>query len=276
VADDAEAGLLFDRIAEDYDRVRSAYPVELVAEACQIGALRPGSRVVEVGCGTGKLTRLLVERGLRVDAVDPGPAMIAVARRHVGDEAVRFHVGRFEDVELPEHAFEAVFSATAFHWVDPREGWAKAARLLRPGGVLALLTHVGDRSDYDEDFHAAWREAQPDSTWELRDPEVVFEEAQRRRGNVSEVWAWLCQRDLANAEATGLFADVQVRRVGIDEERTADELLGVIRTTSSYLGLDRERRERLERRLTAIVDRAGGRLRSTRFATLVTARVRAR
>lgn len=275
MADDAEAGLLFDRIAEEYDRARSAYPAELVAEACRIGALRPGSRVVEVGCGTGKLTRLLVERGLRVDAVDPGPAMIAVARWHVGEEAVRFHVGRFEDVELPEHAFEAVFSATAFHWVDPRVGWAKAARLLRPGGVLALLTHVGDRSDHDKDFHAAWREAQPDSTWELRDPEVVFEEAKRRRGNVSEVWAWLCQRDLANTEAAALFADVQLRRVGIDEERTAEELLGVVRTTSTYLGLDRERRERLERRLTAIVDGAGGRLRSTTFATLVTARARA-
>ena len=112
--------------------------------------------MLEIGCGTGKLTEALVERGLRVDAVDPGPNMIALARKRTGgSEAVTFHVGRFEDVALPEGAFDAVFSATAFHWVDPSVGWAKAARALRPGGILALLMHIG----YHEDETVAASEA---------------------------------------------------------------------------------------------------------------------
>jgi ubiquinone/menaquinone biosynthesis C-methylase UbiE len=266
-----DAGLVFDRIAEEYDRVRTDYPDALVDEACRIAGLEPSSPVVEVGCGTGKLTRSLVERGLRVDAVDPGREMIAVARRHVG-EGVRFHVGRFEDVDLAEDAFAAVFSATAFHWIDPAVGWSKAARLLRPGGVLALLTHVGGRGERDQEMHAAWREALPDSTWKLRDPEVVFAEADRRRGNVSEVWAWLSQHDLANAEAAAVFGDVRIARLRIEDRDTAEEVLALIRTTSSYLRLDAETRERLDGRLRAIVDDAGGSIRSTRFATLVTAR----
>ena len=60
---------------------------------------------------------------------------------------MRFHVARFEDVALPEGAYDAVFSATAFHWVDPAVGWRKAAAHLVPGGVLALLTHVGLRDE---------------------------------------------------------------------------------------------------------------------------------
>ena len=95
-------GEVFDAVAEAYETVRPGYPDELVDAACAIGALARGSLTLEIGCGTGKLTEALVERGLRVEAVDPGPSMIALARRRTGhSRAVTFHVGRFEDVALP-------------------------------------------------------------------------------------------------------------------------------------------------------------------------------
>ncbi|MDQ3822315.1 MAG: class I SAM-dependent methyltransferase [Actinomycetota bacterium] len=115
-----EPGLRFDGIAEDYDRSRPSYPDELVDRACSRAALRPGSKVVEVGCGTGKLTLALVARGLHVEAVDPGSNLVAFARSRLAGSPVRFHVARFEDVELPAGAFDAVFSATAFHWRSRR------------------------------------------------------------------------------------------------------------------------------------------------------------
>src|SRR5689334_7998623 len=135
-------GAVFDEVAEQYEKVRPSYPTALVDAACAVGGLRPGARVVEVGCGPGKLTVALAGRGLSVDAVDPGLRLVEIARRHVEGMDVRFQVSRFEDVELPERSFDALFSAAAFHWVDPAVGWAKVARLLRPGGVLALLGHV--------------------------------------------------------------------------------------------------------------------------------------
>ena len=149
-------GEAFNAVAEAYDAVRPGYPESLVDQACALGGLEEGSRVLEIGCGTGKLTEALVERRLRVDAVDPGPSMIELARTRTGhSDAVAFHVGRFEDVALPEGIFAAVFSATAFHWVDPSVSWAKAARALRPGGILALLMHIG----YHEDATFAASEA---------------------------------------------------------------------------------------------------------------------
>ena len=168
---------VFDDVAEEYDRERRGYPDELIDAAFRAGALSAGDRVVEVGCGTGLLTTSLLARGLRVEAIDPGANMIRLARRRVGEgAAVRFHRGRFEDVTLPDPPFAAVFSATAFHWIEPEVGWARAAGLLAPGGMLALLQHcdVWDASTVDDwrALHAALERVAPEiaSPWpELRD-----------------------------------------------------------------------------------------------------------
>ena len=93
---------------------------------------------MEVGCGTGKLTCALAERGLRVEAIDPGPELVRVACCRLGESPVYFHISRFEDVDLPAGDFAVLFSATAFHGVDPAVGWSKVARLLCPGGTLRL------------------------------------------------------------------------------------------------------------------------------------------
>ena len=100
---DRPLGEVFDSVAEDYDLVRQGYPAVLVEAAIVRGGLTNGSRVLEVGCGTGKLTESLAAHQLNVDAVDPGPRMIEQAKRRVGVSGdVRFHVGRFEDVAFPE------------------------------------------------------------------------------------------------------------------------------------------------------------------------------
>jgi ubiquinone/menaquinone biosynthesis C-methylase UbiE len=270
-----DSGLVFGRVAEEYDRVRPEYPASLVDAACSMAGLASGSAVVEVGCGTGKLTCALVERGVHVEAIDPGPEMVEIARRRVRGRPVRFHIGHFEDVELPSGAFEAVFSATAFHWVDPAVGWSKVARLLRPGGLLALLTYIGGGTELDPDWSAAWREVLPEgASWASRDPQKAWEGAEARRANISAVWAWLEQRNIARPEAAELFGDVQISNVPIEREETAGESLALIRTTSAYLSLDPDRQQLLEQRLTAAIENAGGTFRSTNFATLVTANSR--
>ncbi len=267
-------GILFDRVAEEYDRVRSDYPAALVDTACTLADLHPGSRVIEIGCGTGKLTGALAERELRVDAVDPGERMVAIARRRVGGSpAVSFRIGRFEDVELPSGSFAAAFSATAFHWVDPSVGWAKVARVLRPGGMFALLTHVGF-SPIDERLHAVWTDVRPESLeWVARDRQTFFDGIEGRLGNVSEVWAWINQRDaLAREEAGDLFGDVRLTKASTEREERAEHLIAVTRTTSMYLGLDARDRKRLEEGLAAVVEEAGGSYPLTLDALLVTAR----
>jgi len=228
---------LFDAVADDYDRFRPGYPASLVDEACSIAGLRPGSRVLEVGCGTGQLTVALAERGLRMDAIDPGPRIIEIAPRFTG--SIRTSAGR------------------------RRRGCCGR-------GACSLLSIIAELTD---DVLAAWREVFPEAAaWESHDPEAVREGARARRGNVSEFWAWLGKREIARPEAAELFADLRVNTVPVERVQTAAEMIGEARTTSAYLRLDGERRARLERRLGAIVAAAGGTYKSTTFATLSTAR----
>ena len=113
-------GRVFNEIADEYDRHRPAYPEALVDRACELAWLAPGARVLEIGCGTGQLTRSLVARGLRVVAVEPGEQLVARARDQLaGAGAVQFVNARLEEAPLARGHYGAVFSASAIHWADP-------------------------------------------------------------------------------------------------------------------------------------------------------------
>ncbi|MBO0807671.1 MAG: class I SAM-dependent methyltransferase [Actinobacteria bacterium] len=146
--------ILFDGVAARYDVTRQGYPAEITDAVLANAAISPGAAVLEIGCGTGQLTRQLAGRALNLTAIDIGAAMVQAARRNVADAGVRFEVCSFEDF-TGSGPFDLIVSGTAFHWVDPGVGLAKAARLLRPGGWLALLT-TGER--YPEPLQAMLRE----------------------------------------------------------------------------------------------------------------------
>jgi SAM-dependent methyltransferase len=271
---------VFDDVAEDYDRERPGYPDELIDAACRAGGLTAGDRIVEVGSGTGLLTTALLARGFEVDAVEPGANMIRVAERRVGPEAaVRFHRGRFEDVALPERAFGAVFSATAFHWIEPEIGWARAAHLLGPGGVLALLQYceVSDPGTVDDwrALAAALDRVAPELGVRmpgLRDADMVLSGAAERRDNISAVWSWVGRHELTVPEAARLFEDVQITTVPAHTEMTGEQLNAYLRTTSLYRRLTPEQRPALEAENVAVTERAGGAVRGSQLAVLVTGR----
>src|SRR5580704_6992177 len=108
-------GKVFDEVAAEYDRRRPAYPDELIDRACQVAGIGSGDHVLEVGCGTGQLTRGLVARGLHVTALEPGTSLMALARQNLeGAGEVEFLNVQFEDASLRREHFQAVFSASAF------------------------------------------------------------------------------------------------------------------------------------------------------------------
>jgi SAM-dependent methyltransferase len=248
----------------------------------ELAGLHDGSHVVEVGSGTGKLTEELVAFGLRVDAVDPGPNMIALARRRVQEsELVRFHVGRFEEVELPDGEFDALFAASSFHWVDPHVGWAKAARLLRPGGTVALIQPVGVRDQESEavleELHDVFARLAPEIAAELappRDEATIRAGAEERRGNISELWAWLAHPGLGVAETAKLFGPAVLTTVPRQREQTADELWALFETTSRYHQMTEPVRREVRAEDARIIDAYGGVLRTRQLVALVTAQRR--
>jgi ubiquinone/menaquinone biosynthesis C-methylase UbiE len=273
-------GKVFDQVAAEYDRHRPAYPDELIDQACLVAGLESGDLVLEVGCGSGQLTRALLARGLHVTALEPGRSLIALARQNLdGAGAVEFVNGQFEDAMLPREQFKAVFSASAFHWVDPKVGWQKAADVLVPGGTLALVQYFGleePRSKSDQDAAlGAIRKVAPDIADEwpaYRDLGTMLAGTEQRRANVSEVWAWLGSYDLAQECANHLFDDVQLAVMPRLVEHTPDELNVLVRTMSYYARLSPDQRRALEHEFEAIHERLGRPIRASTVAALVTAR----
>jgi SAM-dependent methyltransferase len=273
-------GKAFDEIAAEYDRHRPAYPDELIDQACRVAGIGRGDQVLEVGCGSGQLTRGLLARGLHVTALEPGQSLIALARRNLeGAGAVEFANARFEDAVLPGEQFQAVFSASAFHWIDPAVSWQKAADVLVPGGTLALVQYFGleePRSQDDQEAAlAAIRKVAPDiaANWPAyRDLGATLAGVEQRRGNVSQAWAWLGSYDLGQDYAGRLFGDLQVAVMPKLIEQTPDELNAVIRTMSFYARLSPGQRQALEREYEAIYERLGRPIRASTVAAVVTAR----
>ena len=273
-------GKVFDEIAAEYDRRRPAYPDELVDQACRVAGIGSGDHVLELGCGSGQLTRGLVARGLRVTALEPGKSLMALARQNLeGAGEVEFVNARFEDALLPREQFRAVFSASAFHWIDPKISWQKAADVLVPGGTLALIQYCGleePRSERDQEAAlAAIRRVAPDiaADWPTyRDLDATLAGMEQRRGNVSEVWAWLGSYDVGQDYAGRLFGDVQVAVMPKLIELTSDELNALVRTMSFYARLSPGQRQALEREHEAIYERLGRPIRASTVAALVTAR----
>jgi len=273
-------GKVFDGMAADYDRHRPTYPDELVDQACQVAGIGSGDQVLEVGCGSGQLTRGLLARGLHVTALEPGKSLIALARQNLeGAGAVEFVNAQFEDAFLPREQFQAVFSASAFHWVDPRVSWQKTADVLVPGGTLALVQYCGleePRSKRDQEaVLAAMRKVAPDiaANWPAyRDLGAMLAGMERRSGNVSAAWAWLGSYDIGQDYAGRLFGDVQMAVTPKLIEHTPDELNAVVRTMSFYARLSPEQRQALEREHEAIYERLGRPIRASTVTALVTAR----
>jgi SAM-dependent methyltransferase len=146
----------FDGAAEAYDRGRPGYPEGLVAALTSLAGIGRGSRVLEIGPGTGQLSVALAERGASLLAVELGPNLAALATRKLArfpDADVL--VADFDDWTTSAASFDAVVAATSFHWLDASSRVAKCAALLRPGGALAIIETCWGVGAGDDPFFVA-------------------------------------------------------------------------------------------------------------------------
>jgi len=130
----------FDRAAAEYERTRPDYP-DAVLDSVPVAV---AATVLDLGAGTGKLTRVLVRRYARVIAVEPLEGMRAILERVVPEAEAR--AGRAEEILLPDASVDAVFAGQAFHWFANDEAVLEIARVLRPGSVVCLVWNSPDES----------------------------------------------------------------------------------------------------------------------------------
>ncbi len=233
---------LFEASALDYDLYRPGYPFVVVSRIVSLARLRSSSRLLEVGCGTGKATVHFASRGFTIDCVDPGQRLIAFARHNCRAwQNVTFTRATFEEIPLEESRYDLVYSAQAFHWVDPEIRVAKAARLLRDGGSLALIYNYPGK---------------------VRDPVVqrLSEAIEEESGGKLKAWDYAQEVNDWRREigATGLFGPVRVLEHRWKQDYSAEGYTGLFRTYSDFLSLPPRVRQRILRRIREFIRDNGG------------------
>jgi SAM-dependent methyltransferase len=229
----------FDTVAERYAASRPGYPPEAVAELARLAA---GGRVLEIGCGTGQLTVPLAGHGLDITAVELGPELARVARRNLADHPrARVLVGAFERVELPEAAFDLVVAATSIKWVDPAVRVVRPARLLRPGGALAVLSteHIaGGTAEFFVHSQACYERWDPENTpvgLRLQTPDELT-------------------NPHPELDDTPLFEPPRLTRYEQEIEYTTEEYLTLLLTYSNHLALAPDQQRGLLDCIRSLID----------------------
>lgn len=276
------ARAVFDRVAGLYDAGRPGYPSDAIADLGARCALRSGSRVLEVGCGTGQATRALAGIGCAVRALELGAQLARLAAENLASfPDVEIVTTAFEDAVESPGSYDAVVSATAFHWIDPSLAFPKAATLLRPGGSLALLTnaHVagGTQNAIAGEVQAVHRRVAPDvgtCTFPSVDDLRRWASAD---GDIAAVWSRVERKMAEPPPVDHLFAPPVVSCYPWIADYDRDGYLTMLSTQSTYALMDPARREELLGAIGSVIDdRLGGTITKQYVCILVTAWVMGR
>lgn len=235
-----ERALSFGVVAEAYERFRPGYPAELF-DTVMTYAARPVLTALEIGAGTGKATRLLAQRGVRVTATEPDEAMLAELRKHVPTNVTTVPAA-FEELR-PGESYGLVYAAAALHWTSPEGRWSRVAALLERGGVFASFG--GPVQLADADVEEAVRAA--------RAPFLASDEVPSPDGTPPGDDMQWPGTELQRSE---WFADVQQSVIERRLTMSASDYVGYLSTVSAYLELPISAQERVYSQIMRVLPEA--------------------
>jgi len=242
MADREKQAALFDAAAAAYDRFRPGYPEQLIDDMLRLASVTAASRLLEVGCGTGKLTVQIASRGNSIECVDPGANLLAVARKNCcAWPKVTFLHGKFEEVALPPNHYDLIYSAQAFHWVDQNLRWSLSKRYLVPSGALAIIHNYSPLPRQGPGAELTARLQQ------------ITAGAMQPTDHEASIRQW--EQEM---ERTALFSELHVRRYGWTRPFTAEEYVGLFTTFSDFLSLTADQQEVVTATIREVITANGG------------------
>ncbi len=229
--------------AESYDRARPRYPWALVDAIVE---RIPGPSILDVGIGTGISAEPFRDREFVVLGIEPDPQMAELARA----KGFVVEIARFEEWEATGRTFDAIAAGQTWHWVDPTVGAAKAASVLRPGGILALFWNAGRPSaELASEFAAVFK---------ALDTGLPFNPWVTSAG--ADPYGTIIDAAAAGLRTTGVFTELE--RLSFDWQATATRDAWLEQTSTSG-GINRLPKDKLDALLNgmgAAIDAAGGNL----------------
>ncbi len=238
--------MLFGTDVNAYDDGRPGYPDEVYSLLTDVCDLRPGTRVVEVGPGTGQATERLLACGASVIAIELSEPLARRLSEKYSANGISVVNESFENAQLNPESCDLFVAATSFHWVTPEIGLKKASLALRPSGWLALWwNYFGDPNRTDP-FHEA---IQP--MLHQRAPELVRDGT---GGVGAHPYALDSVARIAEIDATGAYGQVRHEVVSWTGRHTAQQIRTMFGSFSPWLAIEPIRRTALLDELQAIAD----------------------
>jgi SAM-dependent methyltransferase len=231
-------------VAELYDRARPSYPQQLVDDVIELmpDAQRPHC-ALEVGAGTGKATVLFAQSGIAVHALEPLAEMAALAERNCrAYPDVTIERAEFESWDCAGATFPLIYSAQAWHWIDPERRYAKARSVLAPGGILAAFWNRPD-------WEANPLQEQIDEVYRRAAPQLLPNNAMRMTRSADTWGHWH-----EEIEAASGLDQPEVRTYPWTAEYTSREYVELLRTHSDHIILDPRQREQLYPAIADVID----------------------
>jgi SAM-dependent methyltransferase len=209
----------------------------------RIIAASPGPSVLDVGCGTGIAARQFQAAGCRVLGVDPDARMADLARQG----GIEVEVAKFEAWESADREFDAIIAGQAWHWVDPVAGAAMAARILRPGGRLAVFWNVFQPPpEVGEAFAAVHRQVMGDTSGNIWTRSIL------------DVYSPGFAKAADGIREAGAFGDPEQWRFDWDRPYTRDEWLEQVPTFGGHSQILPAERQEILAGIGTAIDTAGG------------------
>ena len=145
---------MFNQAAEYYDKYRPGYPQEIIDSLISVTGITEDSDLLEIGCGSGKATEQLTEKGFNIVGIDPGEDLVRIGNERFKNENVNFVKGRFEEYDFGQKKFDVIYAAQSFHWVPQPIGYKKCGDILKDNGYIALFwnMYVIHDSDLDKEL----------------------------------------------------------------------------------------------------------------------------
>ncbi len=232
---------IFNSFAQDYNANRPGYPEQLYEDIITLSGIRPGGQILEIGCGTGQATLPFAQRGYSILCLDIGPDLLAIAAQNLREyPRVRFENISFEEWPMRPGEYDLVIAATSFHWIPSETGYPKVAEALKPGGALALFSHIHPRP-----ITGFFAEVQP--IYDRYTPEL----ADHRKHTTTEAEI---EEQTCTIRATGLFRSVDVRTYPWKQTYTTDKYLSLLNTYSPHRSIDIDRRRALYQAIAELIE----------------------
>lgn len=241
--------LTFGQVAELYEEVRPSYPQQLVDDVAAYAGLGQGDRILDVGAGTGKATRLFAGRGQAIVALEPSADMAAVARVALREfPEVSVVQAEFERWDPPPDRFKLVISAQAWHWLDPAVRFVKAHAALVEGGALAAFwNHV--------DWGSSPLRAALDEVYSRAAPDFPAGGPMHPRARHEDFMQPGWEEGAAGAAG---FVHPELRSYPWRQRYTTEEYVRLLSTHSDHAVLEPAVRERLLAGIAGVIDARGG------------------